>query len=115
MLCLIALFSPLSPRRKCGSKAALATFPPPLEPVLLAIFAYRFLLVAQVVLALQLPFVLVPLIKATSSKKLMGPHRNSTLLAAAAWASCGLVFTANLGLFVSELWPGCLLYTSRRG
>lgn len=64
---------------------------------------------AQVVLALQLPFVLVPLIKATSSKRLMGPHRNSTLLAAAAWASCGLVFVANLGLFVSELWPGAAL------
>lgn len=64
---------------------------------------------AQVVLALQLPFVLVPLIKATSSKQLMGPHRNSTLLAAGAWASCGLVFVANLGLFVSELWPGAAL------
>jgi hypothetical protein len=64
---------------------------------------------AQVVLALQLPFVLVPLIKATSSKQLMGPHRNSTLLAVGAWASCGLVFVANLGLFVSELWPGAAL------
>jgi hypothetical protein len=69
----------------------------------------RFLLMAQVVLALQLPFVLVPLIKATSSKRLMGPHRNSTLLAAAAWGSCGLVFVANLGLFISELWPGAAL------
>jgi Mn2+/Fe2+ NRAMP family transporter len=69
----------------------------------------RFLLMAQVVLALQLPFVLVPLIKATSSKQLMGPHRNSRLLAGAAWASCGLVFSANLGLFVSELWPGAEL------
>lgn len=79
----------------------------PLPPVSVAV--RRFLLMAQVVLALQLPFVLVPLIKATSSKQLMGPHRNSTLLAAGAWASCGLVFVANLGLFVSELWPGAAL------
>ncbi|WIA38911.1 hypothetical protein OEZ86_005064 [Tetradesmus obliquus] len=67
---------------------------------------YKYLLVAQVVLALQLPFTLVPLIKATSSARLMGPHRNSALVAAAAWASLGLVFVANLGLFVAELWPG---------
>jgi Mn2+/Fe2+ NRAMP family transporter len=68
--------------------------------------ACRYLLVAQVVLALQLPFTLVPLIKATSSSRLMGQHRNSALIAAAAWASLGLVFVANLMLFVAELWPG---------
>jgi Mn2+/Fe2+ NRAMP family transporter len=68
--------------------------------------ACRYLLVAQVVLALQLPFTLVPLIKATSSSRLMGQHRNSALTAAAAWASLGLVFVANLMLFVAELWPG---------
>eukprot|EP00879_Flechtneria_rotunda_P013472 GHRR01014066.1.p1 GENE.GHRR01014066.1~~GHRR01014066.1.p1 ORF type:complete len:1200 (+),score=508.94 GHRR01014066.1:1255-4854(+) len=67
---------------------------------------YKFLLVAQVVLALQLPFTLVPLIKATSSKKLMGSHKNSVPLAVAAWAASGLVFLANLMLFVAELWPG---------
>jgi hypothetical protein len=67
---------------------------------------------AQVVLALQLPFVLVPLIKATSSKRLMGPHRNSPLLAGAAWACLGLVFISNVGLFVSELWPGAALVPS---
>jgi hypothetical protein len=68
--------------------------------------SYKFLLIAQVVLALQLPFVLVPLIKATSSRALMGRHRNSAALSAAAWGSLGLVFVANAGLFVSELWPG---------
>eukprot|EP00198_Chlamydomonas_reinhardtii_P011456 XP_001700793.1 predicted protein [Chlamydomonas reinhardtii] len=66
---------------------------------------YKFLLIAQVVLALQLPVTLVPLIKATSSRQLMGAHASSRLLAAAAWAAAGLVFIANLGLFVTQLLP----------
>jgi hypothetical protein len=66
----------------------------------------RYLLVAQVVLALQLPFTLVPLIKATSSSRLMGPHKNSKLVEVTAWIASGLVFLANLMLFVTELWPG---------
>ncbi len=65
----------------------------------------RFLLIAQVVLALQLPVTLVPLIKATSSRQLMGPHASSRLLAGAAWAATGLVFLANLLLFVTQMLP----------
>lgn len=79
------------------------TFPPP-RPCL-PYPAHRFLLIAQVVLALQLPVTLVPLIKATSSRQLMGAHASSRLLAAAAWAAAGLVFIANLGLFVTQLLP----------
>jgi hypothetical protein len=66
----------------------------------------RFLLIAQVILALQLPFTLVPLIKATSSAALMGPFKSSALLAGAAWAASGLVFVANLLMFISLLLPG---------
>ncbi len=54
--------------------------------------APRFLLITQVVLALQLPVTLVPLIKATSSRALMGHHASSRLLAGAAWCCAGLVF-----------------------
>ncbi|GLC33053.1 hypothetical protein PLESTB_000375800 [Pleodorina starrii] len=66
---------------------------------------YKFLLIAQVVLALQLPVTLVPLIKATSSRQLMGPHASSRLLAAAAWGATGLIFLANLMLFVTQMLP----------
>ncbi len=41
---------------------------------------YQLLLLLQVVLALQLPFTLVPLIQATSSKRLMGHYANSRTL-----------------------------------
>lgn len=42
---------------------------------------YQLLLLLQVVLALQLPFTLIPLIQATSSKTLMGEFANSRTLA----------------------------------
>jgi hypothetical protein len=66
----------------------------------------RFLLIAQVVLALQLPFTLVPLIKATSSGRLMGAYRNSRLTEAAAWGAGAAVFGANVLLFAAQLAPG---------
>jgi hypothetical protein len=66
----------------------------------------RFLLIAQVVLALQLPFTLVPLIKATSSGRLMGAYRNSRLTEAAAWGAGAAVFLANVLLFAAQLAPG---------
>lgn len=66
----------------------------------------RFLLIAQVVLALQLPFTLIPLIKATSSASLMGAFKNTHIMSAAAWGASLLVFVANLMLFVSQLMPG---------
>ncbi|KAI8473829.1 MAG: natural resistance-associated macrophage protein-domain-containing protein, partial [Monoraphidium minutum] len=67
---------------------------------------YKFLLVAQVVLALQLPFTLVPLIKATSSARLMGRYRNSWATAAGAWGAGAAVFVANVALFAAQLAPG---------
>jgi hypothetical protein len=62
-----------------------------------------------VVLALQLPFTLVPLIKATSSGQLMGEYSSSRLLAGASWAATGLIFVANLTLFVLQLAPALVL------
>jgi hypothetical protein len=63
----------------------------------------------QVVLALQLPFTLVPLIKATSSSQLMGEYSSSRWLAAASWAATALIFVANLTLFLLQLAPALVL------
>ena len=63
------------------------------------------LLIAQVILALQLPFTLVPLIKITSSKSHMGAFANSRLVQAAAWGATLLIFAANLFLCMELIWP----------
>jgi hypothetical protein len=68
--------------------------------------------VAQVVLALQLPFTLVPLIKATSSPRLMGPYKNSWLTAVGAWGAGAAVFLANVLLFATQLAPGAAFLPS---
>ena len=49
------------------------------------------LLLSQVVLALQLPFAMFPLLHFTSSRKIMGKFRNGWLLMVAGWGSCLLI------------------------
>ena len=63
------------------------------------------LVIAQVVLAIQLPFTLVPLIKATSNRTLMGSFANSLIVQIMAWMSTLLIFLANLMLFAAMVLP----------
>jgi manganese transport protein len=49
------------------------------------------LVLSQVVLALQLPFAMFPLLHFTSSKKWMGRYRNGWFLLVAGWSSCLLI------------------------
>jgi manganese transport protein len=49
------------------------------------------LVLSQVVLALQLPFAMVPLLHFTSSRKYMGKFANGWFLLAAGWGSCILI------------------------
>ena len=58
----------------------------------------KMLVLSQVVLSLQLPFALWPLIKFTSDKQLMGPFANSSTTKILAWGLFGLISLANLTL-----------------
>jgi manganese transport protein len=49
------------------------------------------LVLSQVVLAMQLPLAMFPLLHFTSSKKWMGSHRNGWFLLAAGWTTCVLI------------------------
>ena len=49
------------------------------------------LVLSQVVLALQLPFAMFPLLQFTSSRKRMGNHRNGWFLLIAGWSSAMLI------------------------
>jgi manganese transport protein len=49
------------------------------------------LVLSQVVLALQLPFAMIPLLHFTSSRKRMGRYRNGWFLLLAGWTSCLLI------------------------
>jgi manganese transport protein len=49
------------------------------------------LVLSQVVLALQLPFAMIPLLHFTSFRKWMGSHRNGWFLLVAGWTTCLLI------------------------
>jgi manganese transport protein len=59
------------------------------------------LVVTQVVLSLQLPFAVVPLIRFTASSKLMGAHANSRRVGALAGATASAILLANGWLAVA--------------
>jgi manganese transport protein len=54
------------------------------------------LVLSQVVLAMQLPLAMFPLMIFTSSRKRMGHHRNGLFLLAAGWSSCLLITALDL-------------------
>ena len=61
------------------------------------------LVATQVVLSLQLPFAIIPLIRFTSSERVMGGFATPVVIKALAWASAAFVVTANVWLVGSKL------------
>ena len=60
----------------------------------------KLLILSQVVLSLQLPFAVVPLVKFTSDRKLMGSFANPVWLKCLAWAISAIIIGLNLKLLV---------------
>ncbi|MGB4057165.1 MAG: Nramp family divalent metal transporter [Alphaproteobacteria bacterium] len=58
----------------------------------------KLLILSQVVLSLQLPFAVIPLVHFTASRKIMGNFAISPALAALAWIVSGIIVTLNLKL-----------------
>ncbi|EHI44133.1 manganese transporter [Rhodococcus opacus PD630] len=56
------------------------------------------LVLSQVVLSLCIPFAVIPLVRMTSSRDLMGVHRNATATTAAAWVAASLIVVLNVSL-----------------
>jgi manganese transport protein len=58
----------------------------------------RLLVFSQVVLSLQLPFAVIPLVRCTSDKTLMGRFANPRWLACAAWAVAAIIIVLNAAM-----------------
>lgn len=61
------------------------------------------LILSQVILSLQLPFAVIPLVQFTGDRRKMGPLANPPWLAVLAWAVAGLIVMLNLGLLAAAL------------
>lgn len=64
------------------------------------------LVLSQVVLSLGIPFALVPLVKLTASKGLLGVYANRPITNGIAWVVAALIATLNLVLIVITLTGG---------
>jgi manganese transport protein len=69
---------------------------------------YRLLIFSQVVLSLQLPFAVIPLIHFTSDKNKMGAFANNLIIKLAAWCVAAIIVALNLKLVWDQLflWAG---------
>ena len=61
----------------------------------------KLLILSQVILSLQLPFAVVPLVQFTSSRALMGPFANGPWLKGAAWTVTAIIIVLNITLLTS--------------
>jgi manganese transport protein len=58
----------------------------------------KLLVLSQVILSLQLPFAIVPLVRFTSDRAKMGPFANAAWMKITAWAISALIIALNLKL-----------------
>jgi NRAMP (natural resistance-associated macrophage protein)-like metal ion transporter len=65
--------------------------------------AYQLLLVSQVVLSMQLPFAMIPLIHFTGDRRRMGEFANKTWLQSLAWLAAAAIVVLNLNLAGSRI------------
>ena len=63
----------------------------------------RLLILSQVILSLQLPFAVIPLVQFTSERKMMGAFVNPTWLKIAAWAVSAIIVALNLKLLANAV------------
>lgn len=64
---------------------------------------YRLLILSQVVLSLQLPFAVIPLIHFTSDRRRMGMFSNKTWVKLLAWAAAAIIVALNARLVAGSI------------
>jgi manganese transport protein len=64
---------------------------------------YRLLILSQVILSMQLPFAVIPLIHFTSSRERMGAFANRAWLRVLAWATAALIVVLNVWLMATTI------------
>jgi manganese transport protein len=63
----------------------------------------RLLVFSQVVLSMQLPFAVIPLVRFVSDRRKMGQFAIATSVAAVAWIVAGVIVALNVKLLVDSL------------
>ncbi len=73
--------------------------------------SYQLLILSQVILSLQLPFAVIPLVHLTSDRKRMGTFANGVWLKAGSWSCAAFILVLNVWL----LWNQAVDWTAHSG
>jgi manganese transport protein len=76
---------------------------------------YRLIILSQVILSLQLPFAIVPLVHFTNNRQKMGPFANPGWVKLLAWSTAALVIGLNAWLVAQTLEDWLATAGTRRG
>jgi manganese transport protein len=63
----------------------------------------KLLILSQVILSIQLPFIVIPLVRFSGNKNLMGPFANGRMLASIAYAIAAILVVLNGWLIYSSV------------
>ncbi|QBZ83165.1 Divalent metal cation transporter MntH [Hydrogenovibrio crunogenus] len=84
----------------------LATMIPAAIAILLSAKPLSLLVLSQVILSMQLPFAVIPLVMMTSNPELMGELVNQPITKLLAWTATVIIVALNLWLLVMLFWEG---------
>jgi manganese transport protein len=100
------LGKPEDPKTLLYKVSTFVTAIPSFLIILLNLDTYKILILSQVILSIQLPFTLIPLLLLCRNKKLMNTFRSSTLEFSFAILVSIVIILLNLYLLYSTLFPG---------
>ena len=80
----------------------LITMTPALIVLAIGVNPTSALVLSQVVLSFGIPFAVVPLVRLTSSREVMGEHVNRRLTVVLAWGAAGLIVALNVFLIYQQ-------------
>ena len=65
--------------------------------------SYKLLILSQVILSLQLPFAVIPLVHFTGDRRRMGAFANGPWLSTASWLCAGVILALNIWLLINQI------------
>ena len=97
---------PEDPRTRTYKLGLVVLTLPAMVIIAVGVNAYQALIVSQVVLSLQLPFTIIPLLWLSRARKVMGDDRTGTITTLVGVAVAALIIGLNVYLLYSTFWGG---------
>ena len=97
---------PEDPRTRAYKVGLVVLTLPAMVLIAVGIDAYKALIISQVVLSLQLPFTIMPLLWLSRARRVMGEDRTGTITTTVGWLVAALIIGLNLFLLYTTFSGG---------